>query len=175
MGLVGLVATSRNKTGQDVASQNSPCKVVCRWRVRSFARGAKDVTLSDVTMGCRMISAQQVGSCCSKPDWIVCQAFIMPCHRGDLCLTRFRAFIIQFECTGHLPILDCRVWLTRYRTRTFQGSYPLERPRISCFTSKAEACHCGSKILTPPHTMGRTAVSHFTLALAHDSRFPDQM
>lgn len=126
-------------------------------------------------IGCLVISAQLVGSCCSRPDCIVCQAFITPCHIGDPCLTSVLELMIQLGCAGHRPLLDCLVCATLYLTRTFQGSYPLDKPLINCLTRRADACHWGSIILTPPLTMGSTAVSHRTLALAQDSLFPDQI
>lgn len=47
-----------------------------------------------------MISVQEVGSCCSTPDWIEFQARMMPCHIGDPCLTMGWLFIIQLECVS---------------------------------------------------------------------------
>lgn len=125
--------------------------------------------------GCLAISTQFVGSSCSIPDCSVFHAFMTSCHIKEPCFTKLCPFIIQFAWAGHFPCRNCLVCDTRKWTSTFHGSYPTLSPLISSLTRSAEACHCGSKILTPPRTMGRTVESHFTFALARDTFFPDHM
>ena len=125
--------------------------------------------------GCLAISALLVGSCCSIPNYSVFHAFMTPCHIEEPCFTKLCPFIIQFAWAGHFPRRNCLVCNTWKWTSTFHDSYSTISPLFSSLTRSVEACHCKSKILTPPRTMGRTVVSHFILVLARDTFFPDHM